>query len=213
MELTSDDTALLEQIHASRGRGRGMPPKWLLSGIPACGVCGGYVKRRKIKSGDGYSCVVKEDGKWRVHVTRKVEIVDERVKEFLFDYVMTHELPNSAAVLPPLLAEVRELRGRVDECARLVAAGKLTPASLARVEADILPTITALEDRILRVRCQESLSELAEADDPRAVWGAMPFERQREILRQCLDITLFPVGRIGKGEPDPSSIRVEWFVF
>lgn len=172
----------------------------LLSGIAKCGVCGGRIRQTAGRY-PKYACV-------KFCVTRRQSHVDELVTELALRRIEeaqgVEEFADPAQA--DALAEARRLQAHLNEAVDLFTQGKLTAASLARAEAQMLPQIRDFE-RIGRQTAAPELVTLLEGG-ARAEWDKMSATSRRNLISSLLRIT------INKAKPgnrfDPTSVVVEW---
>jgi len=180
----------------------------LLSGIAICGVCGGRIRVQKNRGFLAYLCV---DG---FHVSRRETDVDEFVTEVVLARL---ERPDLADVLAykslddettAALAEAREKRARLEGFYDTAAAGELTPAALARIEARLLPEIKAAERRA-RATVTSPLVAATAGVDARTHWAELSLPQRREIISTLMSVRILPTVR-GSRTFNPESIAIEW---
>jgi site-specific DNA recombinase len=99
-------------------------------------------------------------------------------------------------------AEAAELRRRLAEHVELSAAGKISPAVLAQVEARLTPQIEDADRRAEQTSpvppALLDLREVHGVDAIRAVWESWPMATRKEIVRAVWDkIDVHKAGRIG----------------
>jgi DNA invertase Pin-like site-specific DNA recombinase len=193
---------------------RGNEPKWLGSGLYACGVCGEAVTTGTGgRHGRTYVCP-------RHHIRRTAAPVDQLVTGVVTARLA---LPDAAEAMAPkrhdgpdtasLHRQAAALRSRLDEQAALHARGGITTAQLATGTRIIAADLAAVESQLATVTRQSPLTGIAGHPDAAAVWQGLPLWRQREIVRVLMNVRLMPSrpGRQpGGGYFDPASVRVEW---
>lgn len=159
----------------------------LLSYLATCGECGAPVSARRIKGAWYYTCHA------RSCATITEEYLDEFVGELVAGYLSQPEVlaligrPDGDEEVLAARAEADALRVRLDEHARMSAAGLITPRSFAVIEAELVPKIEAAEKRAVQAAVPAVLAELAAAADIRAQWKATPLPAQREIVRHLFE--------------------------
>lgn len=180
----------------------------LLSGVALCGVCGGRVRVQKNRGFQAYLCI---DG---FHVSRRQDLVDELVETVavarlrqpdLLELMRAEEDDETVAAA---LAEAREKRGRLTGFYDAAAAGDLTPAALGRIEARLLPEITAAEKRAQRAALSPVVADVA-GPDAADHWARLSMPQKREVIDTLMTVTIMPMGR-GRRTFDPSSVAVQW---
>ena len=177
----------------------------LLSGIAVCGVCGGRIRVQKNRGFLAYLCVEK------FCVSRRETDVDEYVTDVVLARL---EMPDLAEALAEprddetaaALAEAREKRARLEGFYDVAAAGELTPAALARIEARLLPEIE-LADRRARAAVTSPLVADTAGPDARARWEKLTLPQKREVIATLVDVRILPTVR-GARTFRPESIEV-----
>jgi len=110
-------------------------------------------------------------------------------------------------------AEAATLRGRLDEFRLSAARGETSPASLARIEGELLPQVEAAERRAIAATVPVPVRDLIDGDgDIRAAWDAMSVAARREVVRTMVEVRLHPVlvpGRNQRFDPEKEPDRVE----
>lgn len=192
----------------SRVAHRGIEPKYLLSGIAKCGVCGELMWRLKGNTKPGqdskgsYACTKNRC------TSRNIERVDALIEETIIRWcegissIDDLSDPESAAAL----AEARELRSRLDESTDLVAEGELSPRALAKLEAKLLPRIRQLERQAERAPSPHVLELVGE--NARRHWQRMDVSTRRDVVRALMTVTIMPTKR--RRTFEPADIRVDW---
>lgn len=186
--------------------GRGV--KHLLTGLATCGVCGGLMKIQKNRTHVAYICGA------GFCVSRKKELVEDFVTAVVVarlalpDAIELLQAPESGAEVADALAEVRAKRARLEGFYDAAAAGEVTPAALARIEARLLPEIDAAERRARSNLGSPLVSSIVGADVEQ-VWAGLQVEQRREVMAALVDVTVLPTGR-GRRTFDPQSVRISW---
>jgi site-specific DNA recombinase len=181
--------------------------KHLLSGVAVCGVCGGRLRVQKNRGFRAYLCV---DG---FHVSRREDYVDGLVEGVT---VARLQKPDVLALMADAgddtvaaaLAEARANRARLDGFYDAAAAGELTPAALARVEARLLPEIAATERRAQRATVPAVVAETAGPDAERR-WAALSLPQRRELIDTLMTVRVHPTGR-GVRTFRPVDVEIVW---
>ncbi len=179
----------------------------LLSGVAVCGVCGGRVRVQKNRGFLAYLCV---DG---FHVSRRVTDTDNFVTEVVLARLERPDLADAFtdtadAETAAALAEAREKRARLDGFYDAAAAGELTPAALARIEARLLPEIEAADGRARAAVTSPLVAEVA-GSQARDRWVKLTLPQRREIVSTLMTVRIMPTIR-GSQVFRPESIEIEW---
>ncbi len=189
---------------SNEGRGA----RHLLSGLARCGVCGGPLVVQKNRGHLAYLC---REG---FHVSRKQDHVDDFVTRVILARLARPDLlelltggqgdveATAAAV------EAAEKQVRLDGFYDAAAAGELTPAALARIEAKLIPEIENARRRAIRVAPSPLLLQLTEAD-AEVRWAGLSLEQKREVIDVLCVVRVLPTGR-GRRTFDPETIELVW---
>lgn len=180
----------------------------LLTGVALCGVCGGRMHalhdrrgRKFYECGEGY------------HVARDLASLDAFVTAVVVERLSRPDVADALADAPPDPAVEQakqraiELRAQLDAAIEHFAAGKLTAATLAKVEARLLPMVAEAEHE-----ARQALVPL-EIDVPADVagwWEGLTDEVRREVVGALIDAVVVLRAKRGSRKFDPSAVRVEW---
>jgi DNA invertase Pin-like site-specific DNA recombinase len=184
----------------------GNAPRWLVSLIAECGVCGGLVKCTGSSNRRAYTC--RDHG----HVRRNAAAVDEYVAAYAVERLesgaadLLRPPPRPGVNAAALRREARKLNGKRDDLARLLIEEVLTEAGVRA------------ERKRIDARLAEIAGQLAASDQPdplaefrdrpaAAVWASLPLARKRAVVKLLMTVTILPATRRGAGF-DPASVRV-----
>ncbi|QDF17135.1 integrase [Gordonia phage William] len=185
---------------------RGSEPRWLLSGIVRCGVCGSKMNRLKNRGCDSYVC---KNGS---HTSRKIETIDAYVTEAVIRRLEGQELvgqiDDDDAEYAAAVEAVRALQQRLDAFADSAADGELSPAALARVESRLRPQLEAAEAR-MRALVQSPVVAQMAGDGARERWERLDLHSRRELIRALVDIRIHQVG-IGRRGLIGEGVEFTW---
>lgn len=205
LEEATHDALVARLGDPARRTQRDSAVRHLLSGIAVCGACGGRMRVQKNRGSLGYICV---DG---LHVSRKETDADGVVEAFAVatlsrPEVLAHMAADEDDATREAVQEAQGLRARLEGFYDAAAAGELTPAALARIEAQLLPKIADAAERAKPSHLVPIVSDVA---GPGAAerWGTLTIPQKREIIRALFDVRIMPVGK-GKRTFDPESVRV-----
>jgi hypothetical protein len=106
------------------------------------------------------------------------------------------------------LAEAREKRARLEGFYDAAAAGELTPAALARIEARLLPEIEAAESRAQAQITSPLVAEVA-GSEARNRWAKLGLPQRREIIATLMVVRILPTVR-GSRTFRPESVEIVW---
>jgi len=180
--------------------------KHLLVGIAVCGVCGAPCRRIKNRGTPSYSCS-------RNHcVARAQHLLDPLVEQVAIARLNRPDLADLLAgddtAATAALDEARALRARLDGFYDAAAAGDITPAALARIEAGLLPKIETAE-RNATPPTASPLLAMFTAGDAEQTWAALSMAQRRDLLR-VLMVPVIHKTRQGARRLDPESIEIKW---
>lgn len=195
----------------------------LLSGIARCGKprpdgteCGGEL-RHLINRGryPTYLCFTRGCYGVAVSAPRLEEYVVDVVLALLAEHrdalAAAVQVDQAGAELDQARAHLAQLRDRLTGFAREAAAGRLSPALLSVVEADLAPQIAEAEAVVRRLLLPRALHGL-DLSDPAAAWAALDdVAEKRRILRDLVRVTVLPRGKGNWGARglDEARVRLE----
>ncbi len=181
----------------------------MLSGLVRCGACGGPLTAQEKKTQSAaYRC------RKGFHVSRRQEDVDELVSAVIVARLTRPDLLELLAAdsgddgASAAATEAAEKQVRLDGFYDAAAAGELTPAALARIEAKLLPEIESARRRAVRVAQSPLLLEVTGADAD-ARWAGLSLEQKREVINLLCVVKVWPTGR-GRRTFDPGTVQIEW---
>jgi site-specific DNA recombinase len=225
--LDEDDWLRLQALltaPARRTTSRQGELRHLVSHIGRCGVCDGHVVARRNRSTPTYACpryhVSRPEGSWRGWP--RPEGWEDRfdgVDDVVASTVVARLARSDAIDLftsdgdvgsQDAIDEAKRLRKRLEEFIDLGAAGKLTPAALARIEAKLLPEIEAAEHRVQPANVPDVVLELAAAANPAERWRELDLADQRRVVDCLAVVRLVPAGRGNRRSFDPSTVQINW---
>lgn len=190
--------------------------KHLLSYLADCGMCGARLHISHRRGVPHYACggsgCTSIKGSWLDEFAGRLIVARLAAPDFYGGWLAYRAEDDSAVV--SARAEAQTLRTRLDGFYDAGARGELSPAALTRVEAQLLPEITAAERRAQRAGIPPALHALLEPGaDLAACWAATPRPAQKDILRLMFArIALSaPTRRGGAGEDfDVDRVVIEW---
>lgn len=176
-----------EQLKARNSRmrvlyGRNSPqgpePKYLLSGIAKCGVCGeGLRHRAKEGRKPYYTC-------YMGHVSRLVDMLDQAVERAIFKRlsgVDPSEYESTESDDAGVLAEIDELERQLVQWEEEAIAGRVSPAVFGRAEK-------SLNDRIACLRAKIEAPSEFELDP--SLWPEMSMVERRQVVRALFTVVV-----------------------
>lgn len=217
-------------VDPARKKSRPGRQRWLLSYLARC-CCGEFMRgmpwRESKPLADRYVCRRYTKGCVSVVAGSLDGDVSDGLDPFVMGLVaarladsdMPLERSDDAAVLAAR-AEVEQLTARLDQWRDSAVLGETSPASLARIEAQLLEQIAAANRRAEVASRPVVLGEaldLAARTDPgmrrqvlAAHLGALPVEVKREIISALMTITVNRATTWGRHQFDPERVGVVW---
>jgi hypothetical protein len=194
--------------------------------------CGGAIMAN---AGDYYRCGSGRNGTPRPeavqHVYRKRSELDEYVRELAIarlaredarDLLVPSE-KSSEDNPQELQKQIRKLRAREKELAEAFAEGEITRAQQAaaskklrtqREDLESRAAVAAHSTRASLVPEMSAAEVAATADEAREVaeqvWDSLSIERQRDVVRHLMTVTVLPSNRRGRNPFKTSDVKVEW---
>lgn len=178
----------------SRTTTPGAQPKWLGSLLYRCGrsACPHfvYVTQSGGRSYPSYRCQTGHGG------GRRAEIVDQYVEDTIVERLSrddAHELllpgPDDVDVAA-LQAESEEIRRRMTDLAGLFGAGQIGMEAFTTGTDTARAQLEGVTQQLARAATRDPLVDLVGAPDVRKAWKALDLERQRNVLRALVEVTL-----------------------
>lgn len=219
----SPDEELFYRVQAilsdpARRTQRDTAVKHLLAGIAVCGKCNDGDVRAAVRKSRGYrnyfcsACY---------GVCCKADPIDDYVIALV---VARLARPDAAELYPAedagdetetkkALGEIARWREELAEGERLVEAGELTMARLARVEQRLLARIEEAERRLRVVRVDPIVADMVRpsVEEVALEWKARDVAQRRAVLRRMIErLVIRPVGT-GHGDVHPEErVMLEW---
>ncbi|CRK55415.1 Probable phiRv1 integrase [Alloactinosynnema sp. L-07] len=205
--ITAGEQAALAQLlgdPSRRSNKDGTRVKHLLSGIAVCDVCDSPVGRITAAGFESYAC------RQSRHVVRHKARVDAFVVEALLASLETPDAVDvfkveQSDVTAKAIDEARTLRLRLNDFYKQAARGGLSPAGLAEIEAELLPSIAAAERKAQRASLPPVIADLVGAQ-ARSVWADLELTQRRSVIRAVMRPR---IARVGKGGHMRNAIGVK----
>lgn len=192
-------------------KGTANAPKWLLSGIAHCGICGDGTSLHVTGGRDRSPAYVCDQ---RSHLRRAARQADEYIATLV---IARLSRPDAADLLKPplrrgidagkLRAEARKLRERKASQMRMHAEGLVDDADLAAGLRVIRDKMAAIDAQLAVTDTPDPLEEFRNRP-AEVVWESLPLSRKRDVVKLLITVTFLPMGRKGRGF-DPDSLKVE----
>ena len=199
----------------SRKTQRGSEVKHLLTNIALCGKCDKPVVRMspnaKLQRESRYACPDRHVGRNQAEVDKHVvsellRIMDDRLAdEFLMDETGAADGMDSPS--EHHLTKAAELQQQLDDATAEFIAGRLTAATLGRIEAALLPQIDQERRSAAERTSNPLLAKLAAG--AAGAWKAADVTERRAMIRAAVVVTIQPVGKGGTHVFDPNGVTVE----
>lgn len=188
--------------------------RWMLSMIARCGVCSERMGGRPEYRGRpaAYGCPT---GCVSIQVTWLDEFVSAVVIARLSRPDVYADLTARQADDSAVLAareEAATLRARLDEFTDSAASGELSAASLAKIEAKLLPQIEAAQQRAEHHAIPGPLRELVDpTEDVAARWDSLSLAARKDVCRLLFErIAILPAKSRRSREALPDRLQIEW---
>lgn len=188
--------------------------KYLLSGIAMCGICG---RKMKVMPQNGGRRKGMDRYRYKTYIcksfctSRKVEWVDDLITKLV---IARLSRPDALALLSlpdepnDALDTARAKRARLESFYDAAAKGEISAAALARIEAQLLPEVEALEAQVKRYDVPSVVYELVDTPDR---WKALTLAQKRDVIHSLMEIRIHP-SQTKKGSRvfDVDTIDVTW---
>ncbi|HEX9297162.1 MAG TPA: recombinase family protein [Polyangiaceae bacterium] len=169
------------KVRMGRQSPRGTAPKYLLSGLSRCGVCGGRMQVTNSKAGREtikvYSCAHhRELGTCDNSLRRPVSAVDGVVLDWISEHVLNEELvlkclrevrrrlsersSKTASDIPELEKRARQLAAEIERLGEAVLTSTEAPRRLVQMMSDREKELDALQARINALKTAPSVFDL-----------------------------------------------------
>jgi site-specific DNA recombinase len=198
----------------TNGNPLGMEPKWLLSKIATCGICGESVvisgSYERKHAGPKYNCPAE------FHVSRSAPLSDKWVERNITAYISVH----GATMLKPeprkeidadaLRTEQKQIRERRAYQLELHGEGLLTDGELKTRLQTFAERLTVIDAQLAKSDNPDPIPEFRHHGPTRRIWNDLSLARKRAIVRQLIDIKIYPTTRRGRGfDADAVKITVK----
>lgn len=181
----------------------------LLTGVGRCGVCGGKVyaghDRNKRKM---YQCRTK------FCVARDLVKLDTFVTAVVLARLARPDVTDAlagAAPDPDVAAARQEtvrLRAQLDDAVEQFVAGKLTGATLSKVEARLVPLIDDVERKVRQAVVPIELD--VPTTDLATWWESLTGEVRREVVATLIATVVINPTKRGSRDFNPEDVTIEW---
>lgn len=183
--------------------------RYLLSGAALCGVCEGRMRVIKNRGYLAYACYEKFCVGVKVEYLEAfvVEVILARLERPDFLAAVAARKARSARAAAKGQDEADELQGRLDGFYAASAAGDITPAGLAAVEARLIPQIEAAKQRDVAARVPAVLREVA-GKDIRERWPNLAVGTRRVAIATLITVHVDKTVRGSRFNPE--RVRIDW---
>lgn len=175
--------------------------KYQLAAAATCGLCGGLIRSTGANNADRRQGYVR--GRYRcvgcLRVSARIDDVDPTLNRII---VARLRQPDALDVFAPVAddeatrtaeAELERLEDRLAEARREWRAGHISAVSFGEFERDILPQITAAQERYRQAGTPRML-EGADPVDLADRWPELRPGVRREVILALAQVLIFPVG-------------------
>lgn len=198
----------------------GHPPKYLLSGVAWCGICGETLGGRMVRLAP-WSPKPRQKSKpvkaaYACGTCHKVRRLQEPVDGLVTEILLRRLERDDAAELfttgdPDAAREAREaiaaVTARLASAADMFASGTIDADQLGRITAKGRADREALESA-LSAALPPAVPRDAVGPRARTAWAGYDIERRRALLSAVMRVTILPAGS-GRSF-DPKLVRIEW---
>ncbi|MGW3024798.1 recombinase family protein [Streptomyces sp. NPDC001221] len=177
----------------SRRTNAGAQPKWLGSLLYLCGRdCGKgmIVTQSGGRRYPSYRCPTGHGG------GRRAEIVDQYVEDVIVERLSRSDaqdllLPGPDDVdVAALQAESEQIRRRMTDLAAMFGGGQIDMVQFTQGTDTARAQLEGVTQQLARAATRDPLVDLVGAPDVRKAWKALGLERQRNVLRSLVTVTL-----------------------
>lgn len=196
----------------------------LLSGIARCGPCDqdgvrSLVRTVKHRSGNrAYGCKANESPR-RFCVTVSEPLLDAFVVEGLLAWLGSPQLvtafrADDSGEVTAAAARAKALRQQLDEARELAAkfgpdgVPQLSVASLAAMEAALMPQIAAADSVAVPRELPPVLVPFVDAEDVERVWGELDINQRRSVVRAAVTVRVWKAGSKGARTLRPGRVTL-----
>jgi site-specific DNA recombinase len=195
----------------------GRPPRWLLSNLAHCGICGELViaKGRARPNMVIYTCPAS------AHLSRKAADVDAFVEAVVVERLSRPDARELLTPDQPVDTTALHLRDvalgeRLVELGRMYGAGTIDGPQLQAATASIRTQREQITEQLAAASRGSVLAGVADAPDPAKAWQGLDLSRRRAIIDTLATVTILAArrGRRPGWQPgqtyfDPTSVRIE----
>lgn len=198
-----------------RRKQHGVQPRYLLSGILECGVCGAKCRRIVNRGLQSYACHGHNYNNASC-VAGRMAPIDALVTEAVLSYLQrpgmreVFDVDDSGEV-EDAVRELRDLEARLETFRVAAVDGGLSAETMTRMEQNLLPRIAAARERATPAWVPREVRELSGTSDVAARWEALPLVSKRTVLATMLRLVLHKDTRPrGSRGFDLSRVQIEW---
>lgn len=184
-------------------------PRFLLTGVALCGVCGSTVHG----GGGSRGKVIYRCSGNLGHIARMTAPIDRHVEAVV---VARLSRPDAASAFTPARPDVDDarrdadvLRGRLESLALDFAEGALTSAQLRAATALLRARLDTAEQKVATANAGTVLAPLMGATDVLGTWLGLDVDERRAIIDAVATVRVLPVGR-GVRTFRRESVEITW---
>lgn len=190
---------------------RGTAPRYLLSGIAECGVCGAWLRHVRNNGYPSYGCAGRDNTN-PGHVVRRAAPLESLAVSAVIRRLTTPwavDAIDRAGGDEELAAarDVAALQARLTEFEHAAASGNMSAAAFGRIEADLLTQLDTARQRAVPRWVPQAVRAMAGAGAA-AHWDGAPLSAQRDAIRALVRVVVQrarPTNRF-----DPTTVEVSF---
>lgn len=178
---------------------RGTEPRYLLSGVAQCGICGAWLRRIMNRNRESYSCAGKANT-GTGHVVRQLKPLEAKVVlhvvERLEDPGLFEAIARSKARLDDTVAEagreIARLQAQLAEYEAMAAAGGIAADAFGRVAQGLMERIDEARAKLSSAQVVPDVVMDMAGPDARKKWNDADNDkpRQRQIIRALVRVVV-----------------------
>lgn len=206
---------------ARRTNGGHHTPRWLLTGIAVCGVCGRTMRHATARGIKAYRC------SGASCTSRRQDVTDELVTGVIAERLRRADARDLLAgplgaddERPELRRKLAGLEARLDALASDTALSeRMLAKRAAALEAELDDVATRLDALNAGLAASAPLAGVADSPDPAAAFLAAGLDVRRAVVAALVEVTFLPSARRGRPKGwrpgdghyfDPETVRIEW---
>jgi DNA invertase Pin-like site-specific DNA recombinase len=196
---------------------RGGSPRWLLSGLATCAICGAPMKAGVVRDIPVYRC------SGSPHLARKRADADHYISEVVIERLSRPDAADllagrDAPDVDRLRAELREAQQGEANVLSMVARGLTSMTTAEATLRDVRKRIGDLEAAMSDAGKVDVLGPLVTSSDVREAWAQLDIDRQRAVIRTLMGIEMRSPGKGSRAPRDgagrlahtAATVAIDW---